>query len=79
MSPAKLPKVDLSRSPDPELDPVGYLRSLGAVRERSRIILERTTENQLNHFDVDLSKLPDVVNFVAGLIKVWQLDIPPSG
>ncbi|KAG6198193.1 hypothetical protein E4U22_008741 [Claviceps purpurea] len=69
MSPAKLPKVDLSRSPDPELDPVGYLRSLGAVRERSRIIFERTTENQLNHFDVDLSKLPDVVNFVAGLIK----------
>ncbi|KAG5975344.1 hypothetical protein E4U55_007745 [Claviceps digitariae] len=62
-------KVDLPRPPDPELDPVGYLRSLGAVRERSRIILEKVTNDELNHFDVDLSKLPDVVTFVAGLIK----------
>ncbi|KAG5932853.1 hypothetical protein E4U53_001165 [Claviceps sorghi] len=65
----KQPKVDLPRPPDPELDPVGYLRSLGAVRERSRIILEKVKNDELNHFDVDLKKLPDVVNFVAGLIK----------
>ncbi|KAG6006461.1 hypothetical protein E4U21_007005 [Claviceps maximensis] len=69
MPSVKQSKVDLPRPPDPELDPVGYLRSLGAVRERSRIILEKVTNDQLNHFDVDLSKLPDVVTFVAGLIK----------
>lgn len=69
MSPVKLPKVDLPRPPDPQLDPVGYLRSLGAVRERCSIILDKATRNELNHFDVDLDKLPDVVNFVAGLIK----------
>ncbi|KAK2595050.1 hypothetical protein QQS21_007240 [Conoideocrella luteorostrata] len=69
MSPVKLPKVDLPRPPDPQLDPVGYLRSLGAVRERSQIILEKVKSNDLIHFDVDLKKMPDVVNFVAGLIK----------
>ncbi|TWU70550.1 hypothetical protein ED733_000975 [Metarhizium rileyi] len=69
MSPVKLPKVDLPRPPDPQLDPVGYLRSLGAVRERSQIIMDKATRNELNHFDVDLTKLPNVVTFVSGLIK----------
>lgn len=70
MSPVKLPKVDLPRPPDPQLDPVGYLRSLGAVRERSKIIVDKAMRNELNHFDVDLQRLPDVVTFVSGLIKV---------
>jgi len=70
MSPVKLPKVDLPRPPDPQLDPTGYLRSLGAVRERSKIIYDKALRNELNHFDVDLNKLPDVVSFVSGLIKV---------
>lgn len=70
MSPIKLPKVDLPRPPDPQLDPVGYLRSLGAVRERSKIIMDKATRNELKHFDVDLAKLPNVVAFVSGLIKV---------
>ncbi|PHH89438.1 hypothetical protein CDD83_6070 [Cordyceps sp. RAO-2017] len=69
MSPVKLPKVDLPRPPDPQLDPAGYLRSLGAVRERSKVLLDRALRNDLNHFDVDLTKLPDVVTFVSGLIK----------
>lgn len=70
MSPLKLPKVDLPRPPDPQLDPAGYLRSLGAVRERSRLVMDKLLANQLRHFDVDLSKLADVVTFVSGLIKV---------
>ena len=70
MSPVKLPKVDLPRPPDPQLDPTGYLRSLGAVRERSKIIFEKAKRNELNHFEVDLSKLPSVVSFVSRLIKV---------
>ncbi|PNY18229.1 Uracil catabolism protein 4 [Tolypocladium capitatum] len=69
MSPLKLPKVDLPRPPDPQLDPAGYLRSLGAVRERSKIITDKALRNELNHFDVDLNRFPDVVSFVTGLIK----------
>lgn len=68
-SPA-LPKVDLPRPPDPLLDPAGYLRSIGAVRERSKIILDKAKRNELTHFDTDMSKMDDVVNFVARLIKV---------
>ncbi|KAM4066552.1 uracil catabolism protein 4 [Hirsutella rhossiliensis] len=69
MSPVKLPKVDLPRPPDPQLDPTGYLRSLGAVRDRSRLVMDKLLANQLHHFDVDLTKLADVVTFVSGLIK----------
>lgn len=76
MSPVKLPKVDLPRPPDPQLDPTGYLRSLGAVRERSKIIFDRATRDELNHFDVDLNKLPDVVTWVTGLIKVRPARLP---
>lgn len=80
MSPVKLPKVDLPRPPDPQLDPTGYLRSLGAVRERSKIVTDKALRNELNHFDVDLDRFPDVVSFVSGLIKVRfdRATVPPS-
>lgn len=64
------PKVDMPRPPDPQLDPAGYLRSLNAVRERSLIVTEKALRNELNHFDVDMSKFPDVVGFVSRIIKV---------
>lgn len=70
MSPVKLPKMDLPRPPDPQLDPAGYLRSLGAVRERTKIVFDKLMANKLHHFDVDMTKFPDVVTFVSGLIKV---------
>ncbi|CAM1507882.1 Fc.00g047300.m01.CDS01 [Cosmosporella sp. VM-42] len=69
MSPVKLPKIDLPRPPDPQLDPAGYLRSLGAVRERSKIVTDKALRNDLKHFDVDMNKFADVVTFVSGLIK----------
>lgn len=65
-----IPKVDLPKPPDPNLDPAAYLRSLGAVRERSRFVTEKAMRNKLHHFDVDLSKFGDVVTFVCGIIKV---------
>ncbi|KAM0271118.1 hypothetical protein ACHAQH_009205 [Verticillium albo-atrum] len=68
-SPVSIPKLDLPRPPDPQLDPAGYLRSLGAIRERSQIVTDKALRNELNHFDVDLNKFPDVVSFVAGIIK----------
>lgn len=67
---AQIPKVDLPRPPDPQLDPAGYLRSLPAVRERSKIVTDKALQNQLTHFNVDMSKFPDVVSFVAQIIKV---------
>ncbi|KAL7791441.1 hypothetical protein V8C37DRAFT_157120 [Trichoderma ceciliae] len=69
MPSVKIPKIDLPRPPDPQLDPAGYLRHLGAVRERAKALLEKAEENKLVHFDVDMNKFPDVVTFVAGLIK----------
>ncbi|KAI1812800.1 DUF1688-domain-containing protein [Poronia punctata] len=65
----QLPKINLPKPPDPSLDAAGYLRSLGAVRERSKIVTEKALANRLNHFDVDLDRFPDVVNFVCRIIK----------
>lgn len=76
MSPVKLPKMDLPRPPDPQLDPAGYLRSLGAVRERTKLVFDKLMANKLQHFDVDMTKFPDVVTFVSGLIKVCMPTSP---
>lgn len=65
-----MPKIDMPKGPDPHLDPAGYLRSLGAVRERSKIVTEKALKNDLKHFDVDMSKFGDVVTFVSQIIKV---------
>lgn len=75
-----MPKVDMPKPPDPNLDPAAYLRSLGAVRERSKIVAEKAMTNTLNHFDVDMSKFSDVVSFVCGIIKVshWWSQASPN-
>jgi hypothetical protein len=70
-----MPKVDMPRPPDPQLDPAGYLRSLNAVRERSKLVTDKALRNDLKHFDVDMGKFPDVVTFVSQIIKV---SIAPS-
>lgn len=69
-SPGSVPSIPMPRPPDPQLDPAGYLRSLGAVRERCKIVTAKACKNELNHFDVDMRKFPDVVSFVANIIKV---------
>ena len=69
-SPVHLPRIDLPKPPDPVLDPAGYLRSLGAVRERCKIVTEKALRDELQHFDVDMGKFGDVVSFVCGIIKV---------
>jgi hypothetical protein len=62
--------VPLPKAPDPTLDPAGYLRSIYAVRERSKLVLEKAKKNQLKHFTVDMSKFGDVASFVVSIIKV---------
>ncbi|KAI1091712.1 DUF1688-domain-containing protein [Rostrohypoxylon terebratum] len=69
MTPHPLPKINLPKPPDPSLDAAGYLKSLGSIRERSKIITDKALNNSLNHFDVDMAKFPDVVTFVCRIIK----------
>lgn len=66
----QIPKIDLPKPPDPDLDPAGYLRSLGAVRERCKVVTARALKNDLKHFDVDMDKFPEVVRYVSQIIKV---------
>src|SRR5690606_24487827 len=73
---AEIPDIPLPRAPDPSVDPVGYLRSIYAVRERSRVVLEKAKRNQLRHFTVDLGKFDDAVSYVVSIIKVGRAPVP---
>jgi len=52
---------------DPE---VKYLLSLGAVRDRAKLVGEAAEAGKLSNFDVHEEKLGDVAEFVTSLIKV---------
>jgi len=69
-SPAPIPETPIPQAPDPAIDPAAYLRSIHAVRERSKLVYERAKLNQLTHFDVDLSKFSDTAAYVVSIIKV---------
>ena len=62
--------IVLPGPPDPILDPAAYLRSIYAVRQRSRYIIVNAKRNQLSHFDVDLSKWKETAAYVVSIIKV---------
>jgi hypothetical protein len=68
--------MSVADAPDPGKDPIAYLRSINAVRERSRLVLQKAHANQLNHFEVDLNKFPSTANYVVSIIKVSTLQIP---
>ncbi|KAF2753940.1 DUF1688-domain-containing protein [Pseudovirgaria hyperparasitica] len=78
-----LPDITLPKAPDPNLDPVGYLRSIYAVRDRSKLVLEKAKKNQLKHFVVDLDKFADTAGYVVSIIKrdfaPDYSTIPPHG
>ncbi|KAI7160356.1 DUF1688-domain-containing protein [Hortaea werneckii] len=79
---ATIPAIPMPKAPDPNVDPVGYLRSIYAVRERSRLVLDKAKLNQLRHFTVDMSKFSDTANYVVAIIKRDFDDystIPPHG
>ncbi|TAQ91249.1 hypothetical protein B7494_g432 [Chlorociboria aeruginascens] len=69
MVPPTLPRIAMPKPPDPNVDPAGYLRSITAVRERCQVVSEKATQNQLNHFDVDMGKFQDTTKFVVSIIK----------
>jgi hypothetical protein len=72
------PDVPLPKAPDPTLDPAGYLRSIHAVRERTRLVHEKAKKNQLKHFTVDMSKFSDTAGYVVSIIKVGPSRIAHS-
>jgi septal ring-binding cell division protein DamX len=49
---------------------VQYLLSLGAIRDRAKIVGQAAKDGNLNHFDVHEDKLDDVADFVTSVIKV---------
>ncbi|KAK9234395.1 hypothetical protein V1525DRAFT_383476 [Lipomyces kononenkoae] len=64
-------------------DPATYLRTLPAVRERTRLVMEKAKVNQLINFDIDFTKFDDTVDFVASIIQrdfaQNYSKIPPHG
>jgi hypothetical protein len=66
-----IPDIPIPKAPDPDTNPVAYLRSIHAVRERSRLVLEKAKRNQLKHFDVDMNKFGDTASYVVSIIKVY--------
>lgn len=69
-APSHRPQIPMPKAPDPLVDPAAYLRSIGSVRARCSVLLEKAVDNKLNHFDVDMSKFDDTVAFVVSIIKV---------
>lgn len=55
---------------------IEYLKSLQAVRERSRIVLKRAQNGSLNNFIYDESRMKDTAEFVAGVISVRAFYFP---
>lgn len=49
---------------------IEYLKSLQAVRARSRIVLDRARKGSLNNFIYDESRMKDTAEFVTGVISV---------
>ncbi|KAI5309603.1 hypothetical protein KEM55_002855 [Ascosphaera atra] len=70
-------------APDPNVNPVAYLKSIHAVRDRSKLVMNKAKSNTLNHFDVDHSKFEETAKYVVSIIKRdYAPDyskIPPHG
>lgn len=68
--PPVIPKIELSKPPDPTIDPAGYLRSINSVRERCSLVLKKAKQNELEHFTVDMDQFAETTRFVVSVIKV---------
>ena len=50
-----------------------YLLSLGAIRQRAKIVGDAAQAGTLNHFDLNGKRLDDVADFVTSVIQVRTL------
>jgi hypothetical protein len=64
------PQMPPPKRIDPHVDPVGYLKSLPAVRDRCSLVVVKAKKNDLLHFDVDIAKFSQTVKWVVSIIKV---------
>lgn len=65
-----------------EEENIKHLLTIQSVRERTQPIFKLALENNLDYFNVDLSKVPEVTKFVTGIISRDFKDlstIPPHG
>jgi Protein of unknown function (DUF1688) len=62
--------ISLSKPPDPGLDPAAYLKSIHAVREQSKFVVEKAKSNELSHFDVNMDMFQNTADYVVSIIKV---------
>jgi len=63
-------------------DDIKHLLTIQSVRERTQPIFTLALKDELDYFNVDLTKLPDVIQFVTGVIVRDFKDlstIPPHG
>ncbi|KAI5294260.1 hypothetical protein KEM52_004358 [Ascosphaera acerosa] len=64
-------------------NPVAYLKSIQAVRERAQLVMHQAAAGRLLHFDVDRSKLDAAAQYVVDIIKrdyaSDYASIPPHG
>ncbi len=67
-----MPDIPVPEPPDPRSKPAAYLRSIHAVRQRTRLVLDEAKSNALYHFDVDMSKFKDTADYVVAIIKVGR-------
>lgn len=63
-------------APDPAVNPTAYLRSIYAVRERTRLVLDKAKQNKLQHFECDMTKFPRAADYVVSIIKVLPFQHP---
>ncbi|KAK6517007.1 hypothetical protein TWF506_006886 [Arthrobotrys conoides] len=75
--------MSLPPPPNPHGDPVAYLRSLYAVRDRTKCIMDAAMKQQLTNFTFDKTKWEETVSYVVSIIKRdYAPDyhtIPPHG
>ena len=57
---------------------VTYLRSLDAVRDRSKQVFDLVVAGKADHWDWHEDKLDDVVDYCLNIIKVSCLSSDPS-
>ena len=67
---ASVADISIPDPPDPTTKPAAYLRSIHAVRQRTKLVLDEAKVNALHHFDVDLTKFQDTADYVVSIIKV---------
>jgi Protein of unknown function (DUF1688) len=65
-----VPSIPIPSPPDPGLDPAAYLRSIHAVRERSKLVMRAAKSNGLSHFDVNMDMFQNTADYVVSIIKV---------